>query len=188
METRLANDNALVLGKHFHLSPTALTVTGEPTFQEWSAACEQLQVIHQSVHWWLGDLLRYGEAKWGEKYTQAVEETPFTHGTLRNDVWVATAIDQSRRNDRLTFSHHAVVAALPPAEQDEWLDRAEREGWSSRQLWAESRDATPPVILYDGMGRWGGGPHRWIVRLPDGEQPSGATAGAAVHIIIREKP
>jgi len=169
-------------------TPTELILPEDTSFEDWAAIGQRLQWISKGIHFWIGDWIKFGERKWGEKYAQALDETPFSLRTLQNDVWVAAAIEPSRRREELTFSHHAVVAALPPAEQDRWLDRAEREGWSSRQLWTESRDAPPSAILYDGMGRWGGGPHRWIVCLPDGEQPSGATAGAAVHIIIREKP
>jgi len=38
------------------------------------------------------------------------------------------------RNENLTFSHHVAIAPEEPGEQRKWLDRAEKEGWSSRQL------------------------------------------------------
>jgi putative SOS response-associated peptidase YedK len=40
----------------------------------------------------------------------------------------------SRRREVLSWSHHREVAALPPAEQDEWLDRAEAEKWDRNDL------------------------------------------------------
>jgi hypothetical protein len=47
----------------------------------------------------------------------------------------------------LSFQHHAEVAALPIAEQDQWLDRAANFGWSRNQLRKELRvtrlEATP---------------------------------------------
>src|SRR5262245_61378696 len=51
--------------------------------------------------------------------------------------WVcAVFADVSRRRDTLTFYHHEVVASLPRRQQDKWLDRAEREGWSATKLQA----------------------------------------------------
>src|SRR3954454_10655154 len=39
-----------------------------------------------------------------------------------------------RRRDGLSFQHHAEVAPLAEAEQDLWLDRAERHHWSRNRL------------------------------------------------------
>jgi hypothetical protein len=39
-----------------------------------------------------------------------------------------------RRRVELSWSHHLVVAALDPAEADEWLDRAEAERWNVAEL------------------------------------------------------
>ena len=54
--------------------------------------------------------------------------------TLRNLAWVARSFETSRRRDSLSFAHHAEVAALPQAEQELWLNRAERLGWSRNEL------------------------------------------------------
>jgi hypothetical protein len=67
-----------------------------------------------------------GERKYGEKYSQAVEENVGSYGSLRNAVYVSERFDLSRRRDNLSWSHHAEVAALDPHEQNDWLDRAER--------------------------------------------------------------
>src|SRR6185437_1157814 len=54
----------------------------------------------------------------------------------------------SRRRDTLSFQHHAEVAPLSPELQDEWLERAESEGWSRgelrRRLRAELRAPARP--------------------------------------------
>ena len=39
-----------------------------------------------------------------------------------------------RRRDSLSFGHHAEVAALPEAEQDYWLRKAEQLGWPVKRL------------------------------------------------------
>src|SRR5262249_36589342 len=66
--------------------------------------------------------------------SQAVEETGYDYQTLRDDAWVAGAIDLSRRRDNLSWSHHKEVASLPEDEQDAALDEAEREGLTRNQL------------------------------------------------------
>ena len=62
--------------------------------------------------------------------------------------WVASKfVDNSRRREELSWSHHREVAALPPAEADELLGLAEREGLSTRELRAEvSRRKAARVI------------------------------------------
>jgi G:T-mismatch repair DNA endonuclease (very short patch repair protein) len=40
----------------------------------------------------------------------------------------------SRRRDGLSFGHHAEVTALPEAEQNFWLRKAQNLGWSVKQL------------------------------------------------------
>ena len=109
---------------------------------------QKLQSVSRSVMWWIGDWLRFGERRWGEMYAQAVEDTGRSNGGLRNAKFVADRFsDLSRRRDELSFAHHAEVSALPPAEADELLDLAEREGLSMRELRAEvSRRKAARVI------------------------------------------
>ena len=73
----------------------------------------------------IGDWLVYGEHTYGEMYAQALDATGFSYGTLANQVYVAQRFDFSRRRENLSFSHHQEVAALPPEEADELLDRAD---------------------------------------------------------------
>jgi hypothetical protein len=84
--------------------------------------------------WWLGDWIVYGERTYGDRYRAALERTSFDYKTLRNYAWVARHVDVSRRRDKLSFQHHAEVAALPQAQQDLWLGRAETQGWSRNEL------------------------------------------------------
>jgi len=106
-------NNKLSLGK-FYFDKTGLTVTGDPTFEEWENCGKFLKQAEKSVQFWIGDWLNYGERKWGEMYSQAVEETDYTEGSLRNAKWVSSKVPLSLRNDKLEFNHHVVVAPLPP--------------------------------------------------------------------------
>ena len=124
--------------------PFILTKTGvvigstkksnEITFEEWSAVTEWVQKVNTSVAFWLGDLLEYGERRFGEKYTAAIEVTGLAEQTLTNAAYVARHVPIQRRRENVPFSHHAEVASLPPEKQEEWLERCESKGLTREQL------------------------------------------------------
>lgn len=91
---------------------------------EWSRAGRQLGVMHRCSPWWLGDWIRYGNAKFGEKYSRAAKITGYDSQTLMNMVYVASHFEISRRREELSWSHHETVASLMPDEQDRWLKHA----------------------------------------------------------------
>lgn len=124
----------ILASEQFRFTPTGLLVNGEPDFESWQQVGQQLSYIEGAVHWWIGDWLNYGEDRWGEMYSQALEATGFEYQTLRNDKWVANQIDLSRRRDKLSFSHHAEIASLPADAQDRWLDIIERDNLSRNEL------------------------------------------------------
>ena len=137
---RMANNALAKLGSKnitigkFKLAETGLIVDGDPTYEEWEDCGEFLKQAEKAVQFWIGDWLNYGERKWGEMYAQAVEETGYDEGTLRNYKYVAGAIDLSLRNDKLSFQHHIAVAPLPPEQQKNLLEKAADEGMSYREL------------------------------------------------------
>jgi len=112
----------------------SLGLSPELTFERWQAIGRRVAGIAEASTWWLADWAAYGESSYGEKYRQAVEATGIGYQTLRNYAWVAGRFDVSRRRDKLSFAHHAEVAALSPVEQDAWLDRAESGEWSRNEL------------------------------------------------------
>jgi len=98
------------------------------------ATGEKIFRVRQSCHWWIGDWLNYGEAAYGEKYAQAIDETKYSYYTLAHDKTVAARVESCRRRQNLSWSHHAEVASLTPAKQDELLDLAEANSWSREDL------------------------------------------------------
>ncbi len=139
------------------LHPFALTVTGveimrDATFKEWEEAFTQIKRIHGAATFWLGDLLNYGESKWGEKYSQALDATEYEEQTLRNAAWVAKQIPRERRRnlDKVSYSHHAEIAALDPEQQDHWLQRVEMDGMSRDALRIAIRQQKRALEGFDG--------------------------------------
>lgn len=112
---------------------TSLTLPEDTTYTAWEEFGRVLGRMERSVQWWMGDWWRFGERKWGERAAQAVDSS-WDFQTWANAGWVAGAVETSRRREVLSWSHHAEVAALSPAEQDDWLDRAEAESWSRNDL------------------------------------------------------
>jgi len=154
-ETQLqANETGIILGK-FEACPTGLVVKGEPTYAEWEQCGKQLHHIEKGRMWWIGDWLNYGERKYGEMYTQAMDGTGAAYQTLRNAKWTCEQIELSRRRDNLSFAHHAEVAGLSIEEQDLWLDAAEAAGWTRSDLRQQIRAAKqlpappPPTGTYN---------------------------------------
>ncbi len=115
---------------------------------EWRAAGRRLGAIGRCSQWWIGDWLRYGASRWGERYAEAAKVTGYDVASLRNMAWVAGQFDLSLRSDKLTWSHHVLLAPLEPDEQRQWLARALRERLSVADLRLELRaardDTSPP--------------------------------------------
>jgi hypothetical protein len=82
--------------------------------------------------WRLGEWLVAGEEELKQRKLrrEAEETTGYPWGTLKNFLWVAKEFPQSRRRDKLSWSHHREVAKLPKEEQDKFLDACiwERDG------------------------------------------------------------
>lgn len=118
----------------------------------WLATGASLAEFGRVNNWWVGDWIRYGNTRWGEKYVEAAKITGLDGKTLRNIAYVASRFDLSRRRDNLTWSHHAEVAALAPGEQEEWLDRALSLRLSPGDLRLELRSAQRALRVADGDG------------------------------------
>ncbi|MBP2329768.1 hypothetical protein JOF56_010153 [Kibdelosporangium banguiense] len=113
---------------------TSLTLPATIPLDEWRRIGRQIFAISESSTWWLGDWLIYGQANYPDRYKRAITETGLDYQTLRNYAWVARQFPPERRRDTVSFQHHAELASLPAGHQDEWLDQAEKSGWSRNEL------------------------------------------------------
>ena len=110
-------------------------------FGTWEQVGRKLARIANCSAWCLGDWLVYGSYKYSERYRQVLAAVELDYQTLRNYAWVARRFELARRRDRLSFQHHAEVAAAPVEDQDRWLDRAEAGGWSRNELRRQVRSS-----------------------------------------------
>jgi hypothetical protein len=97
------------------------------SYDEWVDQGRRLGVMGRACQWWIGDWINHGERAYGERYTQAVEETGLDTQTLMNCAWVAASVAPSLRVERLSWSHHREVAALDDDAKQRWLAVAEEE-------------------------------------------------------------
>lgn len=96
--------------------------------------------VGDSARWWLGDILVYGEARFGEEFAQALSQARVSERTLTRYRYVAAQVDPIRRRPNLSFSHHTEVAACPPDVQNAILARAEEQEWSVAQVREKVQD------------------------------------------------
>lgn len=111
-------------------------------YPEWVASGRRLGAMARASNWWVGDWVRYGTRRWGEKYVAASRMTGYDVHTLRNMAYVSSRFDLSLRRDDLTWSHHALLASLEPEERVRWLERAADDRLSVADLRTELRAAT----------------------------------------------
>ncbi|HEX2393409.1 MAG TPA: hypothetical protein VHI77_10885 [Solirubrobacterales bacterium] len=109
---------------------------------QWAATGRRLGAIGRCSQWWIGDWIRYGATRWGERYAQAARITGYDVASLRNMAWVASRYhDLSLRSDKLAWSHHVLLAPLDIPERTVWLRRAVAERLSVADLRIELQGA-----------------------------------------------
>jgi len=112
---------------------------GELGLAEWSAVGRRFGEIGRASQWWLGDWIRYGNERFGERYTRAAKLTGYDAQSLMNMVYVSSRFAVYRRRENLSWSHHAALAALERDGQEHWLERASAQRLSVADLRVELR-------------------------------------------------
>ncbi len=115
-------------------SPTSLQITEGISYEEWQDIALCAGTMNKATHWWIGDALLYGEANYGEKYAQVMEDLGLAYSTLANVVHTCKMIPPEQRREGLSFTAHQEVSSLPYAEREKHLAVAEKEGLTSKEL------------------------------------------------------
>lgn len=133
------------------------TVLEAVDFDEWLAVGVPLFLSADALPWWVGDWCvaaghRWGRTSEGEAmiHREVAGAANLTASTIADYWTVAEAIPPAMRREKLSWSHHEVVANLDPAEADELLGlaahgdfdevRQVRQRWSVERLRAEIRE------------------------------------------------
>jgi N6-adenosine-specific RNA methylase IME4 len=139
--------NEIVKLNNIQITDSSVIINDNITELEWAEALEYCEKTNKKLQWVIGELLNFGEKKKYRKYVELMSKTNFEYGTLRNIQSVAKKVDVSRRRDNLSFSHHIEVAALSPEKQTEFLDRAENEHLTRKELRNEIRKDRKEYIV-----------------------------------------
>lgn len=134
--------SAALLDLRGKITRTGWQLPSDLSEDEWRASGLALGKVESGVSWWLGDWWAFGEHRYGDR--KALVESDDWDGpsyqTCREAAVVSDAFPEMfRRRNNLSFSHHKEVAALQPADQDRFLDRAASEDLSVMKLRAVIR-------------------------------------------------
>lgn len=149
--SKLAASRALnIPGIRAQFTPTALILPDKMSIGDWTKVVDAIDGVREGARWWFGDAINAGEARFGERYSQALDASKYDYATLRNLALVArrfqpdTIVDgeivPGRRHATLSWSHHHAVIGVPADVADEILRTAEAESWSVAQVRAHVKE------------------------------------------------
>ena len=132
----MRGDALAPLSASFTLTPTGLSIDGQPTAEEWLAVGAQLVELGNASAWAIGDWLAYGEGRedLGAMYRHAVDLTKRSYGSLAQCARVSKAFAVEARFNALSWSHHQAVAGVAPDEREALLQRAVDDAWTRDEL------------------------------------------------------
>ena len=112
------------------VTPIGLKIDDSITEEQYNGIVGRLKFITSSATWMWGDILAFGERKYGRTYDEALRDSNLEYGTLAHAKVVCSRIELCRRRQNLPYGHHQEIASsfTDPAEQDNWLDKAETGG------------------------------------------------------------
>lgn len=116
------------------VTETGLVIEEQPDYDRWVKDGRRLLKLERMIPWAIGDWVNYGERRWGDMYTTALEETDYSYSRLSTFAYVCRKVEFCRRRQELSFSHHEAVASCTPDLQDDWLEKAIDTGWSVQDL------------------------------------------------------
>jgi hypothetical protein len=139
-----AFDFTLPDGCAYH--PMGLALRNRLEWDEWEGMFNKLMQVQEVSPWWIGDCVLYAAsiAKWGNRYKVWEKDCKLGYGTLRNYRSVCDKFGLSQRNDKLTFSHHAVVQSLKMEDAKDLLAQCADKGWSRGEFLKVVKDFKNP--------------------------------------------
>jgi hypothetical protein len=122
-------------------TPVGAVIDEGLSVEDWRDAVAKVSAVETLTKWCLGDLLAFGERKYADAYREASETTGLEIATLYNIASVSKRVPREIRREGLSWSLHRAIAPHGREEQIKWLDRAKKNGLSTREL---ERKLKPP--------------------------------------------
>jgi hypothetical protein len=141
-----ARSETLTLGPGCKATRTGLQISEALDVDAWEQLLGRVVAFSDSSAWWIGDVLAYGEWKYGEKYRAILADLELEYDRARDYAYVAGNVPCTIRRDDLSFTHHRIVAKLAPVDQEDWLARATENGWTKRELQEAIESAATPAL------------------------------------------
>jgi hypothetical protein len=117
----------------FSFLPSLVVLTSPPEMEDFEAPLEAIVFLQKNVFWWIGDLILEAEKKYGDDVWQLVPNN-VSQDMLDRCRAIALAYPRTERHLNLSWTHHMVVANLPPEQRKGLLLQAESQGWTSGEL------------------------------------------------------
>ena len=92
----------------FALLPGGLSVVEVASLEEWEKRAGLVFDMQKYVPWWLGDLVVFGEAQWGDDFWQ-VPPLGASEQMLMRFAGVARKYPIGERNLSLSWTHHVIA-------------------------------------------------------------------------------
>ena len=104
------------------------------THEQRVAIAQEIKDAEWNRQWIAGDTGNAWIAELGEEAEQYLSDFGYVHESLANILRVCAAIPPPYRCKELRFSHHVVVYQLNHEDIEMWLETAQQEQWTVKQL------------------------------------------------------
>jgi hypothetical protein len=94
-----------------------LKLAENTTLEESLVILDWTTTMSDHVGFMIGDALNFGNTKWGEKYTQALNQTGRAKPTLKEYASVCARIPFAQRQASLNYTHHREIVRIGDAEK-----------------------------------------------------------------------
>jgi hypothetical protein len=98
---QLLAERVTVLPNHI-----GVKIQEDTPIEEWLRIYDWAEGVHMHAGFIIGDVINFADAKWGDKYTQAMAQTGRAYDTLKHYAMTARRIPFEKRIPALSFSHH----------------------------------------------------------------------------------
>lgn len=126
---------------------TSLAFTNDSLDERsWKELLRELNVAHGRLYWYIGDAINFATAKWGERYTAAIDATGRSENTLKKYALVARHIPAELRVETVSWSAHKLLLerVKDKAQREFLLSEARKHGWRGHELRAKLRTSPKP--------------------------------------------
>jgi hypothetical protein len=118
----------------FALLPAQLQVVKFAAIEEWEASAKTLFEMQKWSPWWIGDLMVYGEARFGDDAWQ-IPPLDASASSVERFVAVARKIPPEARMKSLSFQHHLLALRIKePSVRQAALRKAESDAMNTEEF------------------------------------------------------